>query len=94
MIWHRCGLKQPSLFGPACCGRKATTYDRARKAWLCPDIRKTGCVILPIGTALGQLCYVVDDALREESRKIKTSSIVPYLQYQSPLPGSLRSTRS
>jgi hypothetical protein len=40
MIWHRCGLKQPSLFGPACCGREATTYDRARKAWLCPEHTK------------------------------------------------------
>ncbi len=30
MIWHRCDLKLPSLFGPACCGREATTYDRAQ----------------------------------------------------------------
>jgi hypothetical protein len=40
MIWHRCDLKLPSLFGPTCCGREATTYDRARKAWLCPEHTK------------------------------------------------------
>ena len=40
MIGHRCDLKLPSLFGPACCGREATTYDRARKAWLCPEHTK------------------------------------------------------
>ncbi len=37
MIWHRYRLKQPSLFGPACCGPEATTCDRARKAWLCVE---------------------------------------------------------
>lgn len=37
MIWHRCSLKLPSLFGLACCGREATTYDYARKAWLSPE---------------------------------------------------------
>ena len=40
MIWHRCDLKLPSLFGPTCCGREATTYDRTQKAWLCPKHRK------------------------------------------------------
>ena len=32
-----CVVKITSLFGPTCCGRHATIYDRARKSWLCPE---------------------------------------------------------
>lgn len=44
MIWHRCCLKQPSLFGPACCGREATIYDRHGKPGSVLSIRRNGCV--------------------------------------------------
>ena len=43
MIWHRCDLKLPSLFGPACCGREATTYDRAQSSSVL-SIRRNGSV--------------------------------------------------
>ena len=66
MIWHRCSLKLPSLFGPACCGREATTYDRARKAWLCPEHTKERlCEFCQSERAWARLCYPVDDVLSE-----------------------------
>ena len=66
MIWHRCDLKLPSLFGPACCGREASTYDRARKAWLCPEHTKERlCEFCQLERAWARLCYVVDDVLCE-----------------------------
>jgi hypothetical protein len=59
MIWHRCDLKLPSLFGPACCGREATTYDRARKAWLCPEHTKERlCEFCQSNERGPRLCYV------------------------------------
>jgi hypothetical protein len=58
MIWHRCSLKLPSLFGPACCGREATTYDRARKAWLCPEHTKERlCEFCQFERAWVRFCY-------------------------------------
>ncbi|MCS6294849.1 MAG: hypothetical protein H8K09_01315 [Nitrospira sp.] len=58
MIWHRCSLKLPSLFGPACCGREATTYDRARKAWLCPEHAKERlCEFCQFERAWVRFCY-------------------------------------
>ena len=39
MIWHRCDLKLPSLFGPACCGREATTYGSVSSA----KLNERGC---------------------------------------------------
>jgi hypothetical protein len=58
MIWHRCDLKLPSLFGPACCGREAATYDRARKAWLCPEHTKERlCEFCQSERAWARLCH-------------------------------------
>jgi len=34
---NRCVLRTDSLFGALPCGREGTTYDRARKGWLCRD---------------------------------------------------------
>ena len=58
MIWHRCDLKLPSLFGPACCGREVNTYDRARKAWLCPEHTKERlCEFCQFERAWVRCCY-------------------------------------
>jgi len=66
MIGHRCDLKLPSLFGPPCCGREATAYDRARKAWLCSEHTKEWlCEFCQSERAWARLCYVVDDVLCE-----------------------------
>lgn len=66
MTWHRCSLKQPSLFDQACCGREATTYDRARKLWLCREHAKERlCEFCHSERAWARLCYVVDDVLCE-----------------------------
>ena len=66
MIWHRCDLKLPSLFGPTCCGREATTYDRARKAWLCPEHTKERlCEFCHFERAWVRLCYPEKDVTCE-----------------------------
>jgi len=66
MIWHRCELKLPSLFGPACCGREATTYDRARKAWLCPEHTKERlCEFCQYERAWVRFCYTQQDVTCE-----------------------------
>jgi hypothetical protein len=66
MIWHRCDLKLPSLFGPACCGREATTYDRARKAWLCPEHTKERlCEFCQFERAWVRFCYAEHDVMCE-----------------------------
>ena len=66
MIWHRCDLKLPSLFGPACCGREATTYDRARKAWLCPEHTKERlCEFCQFERAWVRFCYAQHDVTCE-----------------------------
>jgi excisionase family DNA binding protein len=66
MIWHRCDLKLPSLFGPACCGREATTYDRARKAWLCPEHTKERlCEFCQFERAWVRFCYPENDVTCE-----------------------------
>jgi hypothetical protein len=66
MIWHRCDLKLPSLFGPACCGREATTYDRARKAWLCPEHTKERlCEFCQFERAWVRFCYREHDVTCE-----------------------------
>ncbi len=59
-------LKQPSLFSQACCGREASIYDRARKAWLCPEQTKERlCEFCQSERAWAHLCYVEDDGLCE-----------------------------
>ncbi len=66
MIWHRCDLKLPSLFGPAGCGREATTYDRARKAWLCPEHTKERlCEFCQFEWAWVRFCYGEHDVTCE-----------------------------
>ena len=66
MICHRCDLKLPSLFGPACCGREATTYDRARKAWLCPEHTKERlCEFCQYERAWVRFCYREHDVTCE-----------------------------
>ncbi|MBI4000503.1 MAG: hypothetical protein HY348_01800 [Nitrospira defluvii] len=66
MIPHRCVITSPSLFGPACCGREATTYDRARKAWLCPEHAKERlCEFCQAERAWARLCYLNDEVLCE-----------------------------
>ena len=66
MIGYRFSLKLPNLVGPTCCGREASTYDRARKAWLCPEHTKERlCELCQPERAWARLCYVVDDVLCE-----------------------------
>jgi hypothetical protein len=52
-----CVFRQDSLFGPLPCGREGTTYDRARKSWLCQDHGKSGSAnsvnCIPRGGACG-----------------------------------------
>ena len=66
MIWHRCDLKLPSLFGPAGCRREATTYDRARKACLCSEHTKERlCEFCQFERAWVRFCYREHDVTCE-----------------------------
>ncbi|HQY56595.1 MAG TPA: hypothetical protein PLY15_02335 [Nitrospira sp.] len=66
MIWHRCDLKLPSLFGPAGCRQEATTYDRARKAWLCSEHTKERlCEFCQFERAWVRFCYREHDVTCE-----------------------------
>ena len=66
MIWHRCDLKLPSLLGPSCCGREATTYDWARKAWLCPEhTNERLCEFCQFERAWERFCYAEYEMMHE-----------------------------
>lgn len=66
MASHSCVVRITSRFGPTCCGRHATIYDRARKGWLCPEHhRERLCEFCQAERAWVRVCYRLHEVLCE-----------------------------
>lgn len=55
MIWHRCSLKLPSLFGPARCGREVTRTGYGKLGSVLSR-RRNGCVSSANSNEPGREC--------------------------------------